>query len=243
MKAVILAAGASTRMRDVTRDRPKCLLDVGGVPILRRMLDHLAACGVGEVTIVAGFGESHMRSALAAWGVGPRVVVNDQYDRTNNAFSLLQARPSIEGDPFVLLDADVVFERSVLGRLLASPHANRLALRPTVDLGEEEVKCRVDAGGRVVEISKSVPVAASAGESMGIQCFDGPTSARLFTVLSRRMSDAAMHGEYYESTLQELIDIGTPVHAVSMGHLLCVEIDTPADLAAAESLFWRADFN
>jgi choline kinase len=236
VKAVILAAGLSSRLRAVCGARPKCLLEVGGAPILRRTLDHLAACGVGEVAIVAGFGEAHVRDALAAWKAAAHVVVNERYASTNNAFSLLQARPVVDGGPFVLLDGDIVFEREVLQRLVASTHENRLALRPTSDLGDEEMKCRLDDRGRVLEISKTVPAAAAAGESIGIECFSGAASAQLFDVLARRMADAALRNEYYEASFQELIDRGTALHAVAMRGLRCVEIDTPADLAAADAL-------
>lgn len=51
MKAVVLAAGLGSRMKEITRERPKCLLPVGGKPLLERWLFALASAGVSEALV------------------------------------------------------------------------------------------------------------------------------------------------------------------------------------------------
>ena len=72
MKAVILAAGKGTRMRELTNELPKPMLPVQGQPILEHILRGLIAAGVHEVFIVTGWKAEAIESYFgdgAQWGV------------------------------------------------------------------------------------------------------------------------------------------------------------------------------
>src|SRR5689334_19086830 len=112
LRAVVLAAGCATRLRPYSEDTPKTLLPVGGVPILRRTLTNLLRAGVTQFVIGTGYLEHMVRDAVAAWfpGLDVTFVTNPDFRTTNNAYSLLLARPHVAGAPFLLLDGDVVFD-------------------------------------------------------------------------------------------------------------------------------------
>ena len=58
MKAMVFAAGLGTRLRPLTNDRPKALVEVGGKTMLERVITHLAYCGVTDITVnIHHFGE------------------------------------------------------------------------------------------------------------------------------------------------------------------------------------------
>jgi choline kinase len=239
VKAVLLAAGTSSRLRPLTNETPKCLLDVGGAPILRRALAHLAAAKVHEVVLVTGFQEQKIQAAVREWFPQLRVTLisNPDYATTNNAYSLLLTRERVAGREFILLDSDIVFEEGVLRLVMDSPHADCLALRPDPNLGAEEIKARCDAGGRVLEIGKTFDPKLAAGESIGIERFAATTSARLFEVLEERVIRRELRREFYEASFQQMIDQGLDMRALSVGGLYCTEIDTLEDLAAAKEYF------
>lgn len=235
MRFVIVAAGTASRLRPLTNDTPKCLLDVGGRPLLGRVLSTIAAAGATEIVIVTGFLEHLIQAAVREWApeLSVTFVSNPEYETTNNACSLLLARPRVAGAEFVLLDSDILFEPGVLQAVLASPHENALALRPADDLGDEEIKCELDEAGRVLAIGKHVPPGRAAGESIGIERFSARASRRLFEVLEERVRGRGLVREYYEASFQQLIEEGVAIHAVSVGGLYCAEIDTLDDLSAA----------
>ena len=54
-KAVILAAGAGTRVRQISERRPKCLIDLAGRPIIEWILESLVRGGIRKVVMVTGF--------------------------------------------------------------------------------------------------------------------------------------------------------------------------------------------
>lgn len=238
MKAVILAAGSATRLRPLTEHTPKCLLEVAGRPILRRLLDHLEALAITEVTIVLGYLGTNIRDAVATWSpaVPVRFVDNAEYASTNNGYSTLLAAPAASGHEFVLLDADIVCERDVIARVLRHPIPDCLGVRPSRTLGVEEMKIVLDAKGRVRECAKTVDPALAIGESIGINRFSPDASRRFFAVLEDRVRGKGLVNEYNDSAVQQMIDEqGHELWPVDLGTLYCAEIDTPADLAEVDA--------
>ena len=55
MKAIIIAAGISSRLMPITDDKPKCLLEVGGKTIIQRQLEVLKQCGIDDIVVVRGY--------------------------------------------------------------------------------------------------------------------------------------------------------------------------------------------
>ncbi|MEO8430493.1 MAG: phosphocholine cytidylyltransferase family protein [Acidobacteriota bacterium] len=237
-RAVILAAGSAQRLRPLTDALPKCLLRVGGRTILARAVSILAGWGVREITVVDGFEGDRLRAAIAAefppeWF---HFIRNDDYATTNNAWSLWLARGAAP-EPILLLDADVVFDREVIGLLLTEGPQNRLAVRTRGAVGAEDMKVALAPDGRVADIGKHLPPASASGESIGIAHFGAQFSRRMFSVLERRLVKEGLVGEWYESAFVELISGGEAIHPIDIGGHRAIEIDTPEDLEEARRLF------
>ena len=112
---MLLAAGRGSRLRPLTDDRPKCLLEVGGAPLICRAVEILYRSGLREFTIVDGYLGDLVREELTPRFpfIAFRFVRNEEWDTTGNAFSLTLALRGQDG-PFILLDADVAFEPRVI---------------------------------------------------------------------------------------------------------------------------------
>jgi choline kinase len=245
VKAVILAAGCATRLRPFSDASPGTLLQVGGVPILRRQITTLLRTGFDQFVICTGHFEPLVRAAVASWfpNLDITFVTNAAFRTTNNAASLLLAREHVEHGAFLLLDGDVVFDLAVIEELVTRG-PDCLAVRSVGELGLEEVKVTADVEDRVLAIGKHVPIRSAMGESVGIQLFSAATSKRLFAVLDARVRTQGLVNEYYEAAIQQLLDEGTTLYGIDIGSMYASEIDTVEDqVAADERLAQRPAFD
>lgn len=235
---MLLAAGRGERLRPLTDATPKCLLEVGGEPLIVRAVELLGERGLTRFTVVDGWLGDRVRDALTArfpaeWF---RFVRNAAWAATNNAYSLWLARYE-KPEPLLLLDGDLAFVPDVLDLLFDDPHPNRLLLRSAGELGDEEMKVRLRPDETVADLGKGLPPDEAAGESVGIELFGADFAAKLFAALERRVQAGPGRGEFYEATFVELIRAGEAVHAVDIGDLACLEIDTAEDLDRARRIF------
>jgi L-glutamine-phosphate cytidylyltransferase len=236
VRAVLLAAGYTTRLSPSLEDVPKTLLPVAGVPILRRAITSLVHLGFDHFVICTGHLEQLVHSRVAEWfpQLDITFVTNPAFRTTHNASSLWLAREHLEGESFLLLDGDVVFDRRVVEELIERG-PDCIAVRSVGEIGLEEVKVTADVEDRVLAIGKHVPVRSAMGESVGIGWFSALVSNRLFAALRERIGQQGMVGEYYEAALQQVIDQGSTIYGVDIGTMYATEIDTIDDLHAAET--------
>jgi choline kinase len=236
--AVVLAAGASRRLRPLTDDRPKCLLDIGGQPLLARLFDAFAAAGVQRVVVVTGYLSERIDEYLkeSTWPFDVRSVRNHQFDSTNNAASLALAKPIVGARDFVLSDGDVIFSPSPIPALLAAAEPCALLVDRGATLNHEEMKVQIDGDGRVLRLSKDLEPEASAGESIGIQKVGGPAVALLWETLDRLLPGRSADA-YYEEAFQQLVDRGVRFGICPVESETWMEIDDAADLHEARHRF------
>jgi choline kinase len=234
---IILAAGLGSRLRPLTDTTPKCLLDVGGVTLLERQLQRLAAAGVKRSIVVVGYLADQIEAHLAKSPPPLEVALapNPIYATTGNCLSVLAARPQAGDDGLLIIDGDVVLTGDALSRLLADPAECSVLLDRETPLGEEEMKAQLDAGGKIVQLSKKLPPAACAGESIGVNRVGGAGLRRLWDELEAMKRGDAQG--YYEDAFQKLIDAGTEFRTVPIGHDEWTEIDDLADLEDARVRF------
>lgn len=116
MKAVILAAGIASRLRPLTDTTPKCLLKIGERCLLERAFDALIQNGFDEFIIVTGYRQQQIVDFLQARYPVQNItfIYNDRYESTNNIYSLWLTRPYTDGEEILLLDSDIVFDRSIV---------------------------------------------------------------------------------------------------------------------------------
>src|SRR5438128_56472 len=145
MQAIILAAGYGNRMRPLTFSTHKTMLEIAGRSVIEWIIDALLESNVSDITVVTGYRaddlQAHLMQSYPRLEV--RYVHNERYAQTNNIYSMALALESITiEDDVILIESDLIFEPSVIRRLLASPH-------PTVALVD---RYRTGMDGTVVTV-------------------------------------------------------------------------------------------
>jgi choline kinase len=230
--AILLAAGVGKRLHGRSGGRPKCLIEIGGKSLLRRLLEALAAAGIADVTVVVGFGEEALRAALDPPPVGLRlrVVTNPRY-REGAILSLWAARDALDG-PVLVMDADVLCAPVLVGRLVSSAHPNCFLLDASAATTGEEQMLLVQ-GGRVRNIVRGGASGYElAGESVGFLKLSGAAARLLAGLLERRIAagDTGIEHEEVYPDLLARVEVGYE----RVDGLPWIEIDFPEDVAHAE---------
>jgi choline kinase len=235
MKSIILAAGVSARLRPLTNNVPKCLLNIGGKTILQRMIDNLLSYDLNDFIIVTGYLQDQIKKFIANYypKLNVTYIYNDKYDTTNNIYSLWITKDHVKNDEMLLMDSDILFDKKILGLLLNSQYSNCLALRSDHKLSDEEIKVRLNSDGTIAEISKKVDLRYAVGESIGIEKFDAEFTNKLFKILDRKILDENKVNIFYEAAFQYAINDGNKIYAVDIGSLKCIELDFAEDIEKA----------
>ena len=233
-KALLLLAGTGTRLRPLTDELPKPLIDVGGRPLLARSIDSLVACGVTEIVAVTGhLGDKVAEFFREGWpDISVEIIRNEQHDTTNNAYSLLLSRGAFNGCGMILLDGDILYEHRIMQRVVADGgQGSALVVRRSRELGHEEMKVQVDEpSGVIKQIGKGLLPEECYGESIGIARFSPAVTELLFTTLDERIGGRGLINEFYEASFQQMIDRGVELTMLDTAGDLCIEIDTLEDL-------------
>lgn len=236
MIAVILAAGMASRLRPLTNDRPKCLLEVGSRCLLQRTMDALKAAGISEFVVVTGYRHEMIEQFLQDNYSQDTIhfINNSDYQTTNNIYSLWLTRPYTDGKDFLLLDSDILFDPQIIPTLL-DVDGSVLALNRH-ELGEEEIKVIVDADGKMKEISKVCSIADSIGESVGIEKITANYSEALFNELDVMITGEGLTGVFYEKAFERLIPQGHTFGIADTTDMFSIELDTVDDFNQARQL-------
>ena len=264
MKAIIVAAGRGRRLGPETSEIPKCMVSVGGKPILHRQLEALTAAGATEIVIVRGYlGERiAVPAGLAASGIDVRFVENPEWADNNILASLFFADAEMEGG-FLFSYSDIVFAPAharlaaastddvglVVDRLWRDTYVGR-ALHP---ISEAELASVVDGPGgpRVDRVGKTVvPAEEAVGEFIGLARFSAGGARALRDVWTRAREGgmeapfgraARLRQAYLSDALNALADGGTRLAPLFIDGRWR-EIDTEEDLARAHAVVndWRA---
>jgi L-glutamine-phosphate cytidylyltransferase len=237
-RGIILAAGRGSRMQRLTDERPKCLVELHGTPLLDLQLQALRAAGVREIAIVTGY----KRELLAQRGLTE--FNNPRWAETNMVSSLACAESWLLSGTCIVSYGDIFYDSSAVHLLLncEAPLAvtydgNWLASwrerfdDPLVDA--ETFRLKPD--GTLSEIgNKPRSIDEIEGQYMGLLRFT-PAAWREVNRVREAMTPRERDSMHMTGTLQKIIDAGRmPVQAVRYDRPWG-EVDSPSDLSRYEA--------
>ena len=238
-KAVIVAAGLSSRLYPLTIDTPKALLDVGKETLLARSLRLVKKEFIAGIAVVVGY---HADSMGLAMGTAAQSIDNPFFRHCNNMGSLWMAKSFIGDDPFVYLHGDLIYsERTLHDFLEAAAQPGESCIDLLTDFGEvddEAMKVRVDENRRLVESNKSIPLNEAAGEWTGIAVIHQPDI--VFAAIENHLMNVSLT-DYDTAAFSTLARAGHEIRCIAASGDPWKEIDTLEDLESARALFGEDD--
>jgi choline kinase len=225
-KAIILAAGVGSRLRPLTDGRPKCLLEVGGRPLIDHQMAALQRYGITDVVVVVGYCGDQIRRQL---GDRIRTVHNDQYEHTNSLYSLWLAREELRCGALIL-NSDVLALPLLFDRLLQSPAPDAILVERGEAFEPEDMKVMLK-GSHVVDFGKDLPIERAHAHNVGVAKFSGTGASRLAECLEQLVA-AGHENDWVPVAFREFAR-HWPLTAVATDGLPWIEIDYVEDLTRA----------
>ena len=236
MRAAILGAGVGQRLERPELP-PKVLLRFGGETLLARHVRILRACGVERIDVAVGYRAEAIDAEIAS--IGARDVVTTRYNpdyQRGAIVSLWTLREAFtSGEPVIFMDGDVLYDRRMMQRLLASPRDNCFLMDRATEEGDDPVRLCM-AGGLLVDFHKRPRLAYDWwGEWIGFARFAPDMAARIAAAAGAYV-EAGRLDEIYEEAFRDVLLAAPPdsFGVEDVTGLPWVEIDFPEDLAKAE---------
>ncbi|MFH1313623.1 MAG: NTP transferase domain-containing protein [Candidatus Eisenbacteria bacterium] len=231
MKAVILNSGTGSRMGDLTRSRPKCLVDLStGETILSRQIGQIRSCGITDFIITTGPFEHMIEEYVNATfpGVTVSYIHNPDYRETNYIVSMHLAGGLLR-DEILLLHGDIVTTEDMVRDVIEFAEPNAAVIDSTAGLPADDFKARL-VDGLITEIGVDVagshcvallPVYSLSRDFMNVWMDE-----------IALLVEAGELGVYAEEAFNRR-SADLPLSPVDCARRLCMEVDTPEDLEKA----------
>lgn len=232
-RAIHLAAGQGTRLRPLTNDRPKPLVELGGQSLLERNIDTLTAAGVDDQLVVTGYMSERIEE------LGYDTVHNEIYDETEMVYSLFCAEDRFPADRDLLISyGDIIYDQSVVDAILdcttplcvvVDHNWKMLWDQRFEDPLSDAETLELDADGQILEIG-SEPESSDDIEAqyIGLLKIRGDYIDK-FARVYRELSNDGLNSGQMTHFIQHLIDTGWTVQSVPISGGW-IEVDTIEDL-------------
>ncbi|MCH8566734.1 MAG: phosphocholine cytidylyltransferase family protein [Balneolales bacterium] len=234
--AVVLAAGLGSRLEHITKNKPKCLVEVNGKPLLQRTIHNLIANGIERIIILAGYKHELIQHFVESreFQAEINILYNHIFDKTNNIYSLWMAYAGLRLDePYVLLEADLIYPEAMLKQFVNEPSIALDIYNPEIHSG---TTAAVNSKGFVEYLSfrSELPKTDTIYKTVNITSFSSDYSKLLFNELNEYIL-AGKTNVYYEYVIQEIIKKhGATFKMADFSKVYWDEIDSRTDLARVQ---------
>ena len=244
MQAVILAAGMGKRLKELTKDNTKCMVQVNGVALIDRLLTQLSRLDLTRVIIVVGYKGENLVEHIGdryAGRLNIEYVENPIYDKTNNIYSLALTKDKLLEDDTLLIESDLILDDRMFSLIMENPHPN-IALVAKYQTWMDGTMVRIDDEHNVVNFVPKKAFKYSDVEfyykTVNLYKFSKDFLQHKYVPFLDAYCAALGNNEYYEQVLRVICMLdNSDLKALPISNERWYEIDDIQDLDIAEALF------
>ena len=249
MKSIILAAGSGTRLKNLTKLKPKCMVEILEKPLISYQLKVMNACDINEINIVSGYKYEKINFDNV------NLIYNKEYLFTNMVYSLFCAKNILNsGEDILISYGDIIYTKNLLSKFITSNYEINVAIdikwkeyweqRMSNPLEDAET-LKLDSNQNILEIGKKPnDYSEINGQYIGLLKIKSHIAEKLYNIWNKldkkKFYDGkSFHQMYMTTFIQYLISLGVEVKAIPFNRGW-VEIDTPSDVNIATK--WVENF-
>jgi choline kinase len=222
MKAIIMAAGIGSRLKDISNNKPKCLIEKEGETLIERSVSLLQSRGISEISVVTGYKSELVHQTLQA---RVKYFHNPYFAVTNSIASLWLAREWL-CDDVLLMNADLYYEETVLDLILEETNC-AVMLSDSTRIDDADFRFCV-RGNRILKAGKKLSAQDTDGEYVGIVRID-KRFIEPFRVRLEEMIKAGDFRNWWEGVLYAFVDDGIDIFHKDVDGAFWTEVDHVGD--------------
>ncbi len=247
MQAIILAAGMGRRLKELTKHNTKCMIKVGGVTLIERLLKQLEPYQLSRIVIVFGYKGKKLVDYVDSLDIKTPItyVENPIYNKTNNIYSLYLAKDRLAEDDTLLFESDLIFEDSVIKTIINDPRPT-LALVDKYESWMDGTCVRLTQNDEIADFISGNKLRFSNTDdyykTVNVYKFSKHFSQAYYIPFLEAYCTALGYNEYYEQVLKVIAMLNdSELRALRLSGQSWYEIDDIQDLDIAESIFSGGD--
>lgn len=254
MISVILSAGMGKRLRPLTNEIPKPLLEINDVTLLERMIKNCMEVNIFKFILVVGYKKEKVinfaKYLEKKYKIKIEIIENKRFDVTNTSVSTYLASKYIQEndlDDFLLINGDNVIDPKIITKI-ASRKNTSMIIDNFKELNEESFKIIISTKhvskdnsiicGIIEEIGKEIDISKSTGEFIGISKISKEDVDQFNYILEQLIKEDEQN--YYDFAYKKLSSISN-INFVLTNGLKWTEIDDMDDWNQAQHLIQEFD--
>jgi len=235
--SVIVAAGKGTRLKPLTDNLPKCLVEINGKSILSYQLDAIIENDITDLAIVIGYNGHMIKEKIYSNNYHEKIKVtfieNNNYENTGSCYSLYLCRDYLDGYGYIHTNSDLIFNCNTLKLLLDDENPNSILTMKPLPNNDDMVRFNSDSVGRIVKTGKSEVIDQPDGYLTGPINFSEKGKIVFFTLIENRINQGILDDTCF-------MQLNTLIKNVQLFSVDCMEnklfeIDTIEDLEFASN--------
>jgi choline kinase len=222
MKAIIMAAGVGSRLKNINGDRPKCLIEISGKSLLSRSVSLLQGKGITDICVITGY-----KSELIHHELESRVTyLNNPYFRVTNSIASLWLARDMLCDDVILMNADLYYEEAVLDTAMAQT-GRAVMLSDLTKIEDADFRFCV-RGNRILKTGNKLSIQDTDCEYVGIVRVD-KSFIEAFKDRLEKMISLGDFRNWWEGVLYACIDDGIDIFHQDVAGAFWSEVDHLGD--------------
>lgn len=243
MNAIILAAGIGKRLKNLTQDKTKCMINVNDITLIDRMLGQLDKLNLNKIILVVGYQSEKLIKYINTLKIKTPIeyIHNNVYDKTNNIYSLFLAKNYLESSDCLILESDLIFEDGILEDIINDERPN-LALVDKFESWMDGTVVTIDENDNIENFYTkdqfSFNDIKNYYKTVNIYKFSSEFSNHYYIPFLEAYIKSLGFNEYYEQVLKVISNFtDSNIKVKRIEGKSWYEIDDIQDLNIAESIF------
>jgi choline kinase len=236
MKVVFLIAGKGRRLKKITENNHKALINLDKQSLLNHLIENCIYAGLTNfVPIIGHCGDMIINEFKKSFSknIETTFVKNEKYNETNNLFSLYCAKEVLKGEDFILCNADIVFDREIIKSICSMDNLSSIAIDDFKYSESIDSPGIIMRDNKIIDLGRHIKFEDNMGYAIGIYKFNKELSNAFFDE-AEKMLDKNIDSGFHDP-LPKLFNMFN-VYKCKTKNKLWTDIDTYDDINKAKKI-------